>query len=98
MMLSAHFPILYGSEQNVLILALIIASLIIIKLMMNQRNSFKPWLAVLIGTFVATTASIAAILSIPNPASPQLSPAAEAGKEVFSQLGCVACHQGANVS
>ena len=98
MMLSAHFPILYGSEQNVLILALIIAALIIVKLMMNQRNSFKPWLAVLIGTFVATTASIAAILSIPQPSASQLSPAAEGGKAVFSQLGCVACHQGANIS
>ena len=98
MMLSAHFPILYGSEQNVLILALIIAALIIVKLMMNQRNSFKPWLAVLIGTFVATTASIAAILSIPQPSASQLSPAAEGGKVVFSQLGCVACHQGANIS
>jgi len=98
MMLSAHFPILYGSEQNVLILALIIAALIIVKLMMNQRNSFKPWLAVLIGTFVATTASIAAILSIPQPSASQLSPAAEWGKAVFSQLGCVACHQGANIS
>ena len=98
MMLSAHFPILYGSEQNVLILALIIAALIIVKLMMNQRNSFKPWLAVLIGTFVATTASIAAILSIPQPSASQLSPAAEGGKAGFSQLGCVACHQGANIS
>ena len=98
MMLSAHFPILYGSEQNVLILALIIAALIIVKLMMNQRNSFKPWPAVLIGTFVATTASIAAILSIPQPSASQLSPAAEGGKAVFSQLGCVACHQGANIS
>ena len=98
MMLSAHFPILYGSEQNVLILALIIAALIIVKLMMNQRNSFKPWLAVLIGTFVATTASIAAILSIPQPSASRLSPAAEGGKAVFSQLGCVACHQGANIS
>lgn len=98
MMLSAHFPILYGSDQNVLILSLIVAALIIIKLMMNQRNSFKPWLAVLIGTFAATTASIAAILSTTNSSAPQLSPNAVAGKAAFSQLGCVACHQGANVS
>lgn len=98
MMLSAHFPILYGSEQNVLILSLIIAALIIVKLMMNQRNRFKPWLAILIGTFAATAVSIAAILSTPSSPALPLSPEAQAGKTAFSQLGCVACHQGANVS
>ncbi|MEM9158582.1 MAG: urate hydroxylase PuuD [Verrucomicrobiota bacterium] len=98
LMLSAHFPILYGAESNVLILSIIIASLIIIKLMMNLRTSFKPWLAVLFSVFAGATASIAGILSMPVPGQTPLSPLAEQGKLVFNQLGCVACHQGANTS
>ncbi|MCH6258602.1 urate hydroxylase PuuD [Puniceicoccaceae bacterium K14] len=98
LMLSAHFPVLYGSGHNVLILAVIIGSLILIKRMMNIRNTFKPWLAILFGTFITATAIIVAALNTKSSDAPQLDPVALEGQKVFSQIGCNACHQGANTS
>lgn len=98
LMLSAHFPVLYGTDKRVLILSVIIGSLIIIKRMMNVRNTFKPWLWVFAGTFVGATAIIVAALRAPDSAAPQMSPLALEGEATFKQIGCVACHQGLSTS
>lgn len=99
LMLSGHYPVLYGSENRVLILTIIVGSLIIIKHMMNVRNTFKPWLAVFFLTFAAATAGIVAAISLPSKSSDQtINPQVAAGEEAFNQLGCVACHQAADTS
>ncbi|EDY84193.1 Cytochrome c subfamily, putative [Verrucomicrobiia bacterium DG1235] len=99
LMLSGHYPVLYGSERRVLILSIIVLSLIVIKYMMNIRDTFKPWFAVFVLTFVLGTAGIVAAISIPSGTETEpKDPLVLAGEEIFNQLGCVACHQGSNTS
>lgn len=99
LMLSGHYPVLYGSTNRVLILSIIIGSLIVIKHMMNVRNTFKPWLAVLLLTFVASSAAIVAAITLPNATTEQATdPLVVAGEEAFKSLGCVACHQATDTS
>lgn len=101
LMLSAHFPQTYGADRNILIMAIIIVSLVVIKHMMNIYNRFSDWLYVLLGTF--TVASVLVILLIATPSvgsrisgggalKTSLSEEALLGKKVFNQKGCQACH------
>lgn len=98
MMLSGHFPVLYGSERRVLILTVIIIALIIIKHMMNIRNTFRLWFAISSVTFIAGVASIVAAIALPSESTPQYSELAAKGANRFVQIGCNACHQGSNTS
>jgi len=101
MMLSGHFPSLYGSERRVLILLIILIGLIVIKRMMNLRNTFKPWFGIAALTFIFSSAAIVAAIAIPanSPkASPPFSEFALKGESRFIQLGCNACHQAGNTS
>lgn len=101
LMLSAHFPQTYGADRNIMIMAIIMISLIIIKHMMNIYNHFSDWLFVLLGTF--TVASVFVILLIATPSigskggnsgTPALvlSEQALLGEKVFKRKGCQACH------
>ncbi|MBC2605448.1 urate hydroxylase PuuD [Pelagicoccus albus] len=99
LMLSGHYPVLYGSDNRVIILSIIIGSLIIIKHMMNKRNTFKPWLAVFFLTAIGGTAAIVAAIKLPTSDKPEIvDPQVAAGEEAFSLLGCTACHQAADTS
>lgn len=98
LMLSAHYPVLYGSSHNVLILSVIIGSLILIKRMMNVRNTFKPWLLVFFGTFALGTAIIVLAIRQPVKGEIPMSELALQGESTFKLMGCVACHQGLSTS
>ncbi|MDQ8205462.1 urate hydroxylase PuuD [Pelagicoccus sp. SDUM812003] len=98
LMLSGHYPSLYGGERRVLVLSVIVLGLIVIKYMMNIRNTFKPWLAVAGATFAGSASIIAAAISLPTGNEPERSELAIKGETVFTQTGCNACHQGANTS
>lgn len=93
MMLSGHFPVLYGSERRVLILTIIIIALIVIKHMMNIRNTFRPWFAISSLAFLGGTAGIVAAIAVPQDSKPEYSELAAKGEKRFVQIGCVACHQ-----
>lgn len=105
LMLSNHYPQVFGVEHNILVMAVIISGLIIIKHMMNIRYTFKPWLAVSTVCFFTMAAVIGMLNHLPAAASPgdtdgepstELSEAARRGKSTFSSVGCIACHvQGA---
>lgn len=99
LMLSAHFPSLYGDRHNLLLIAIICVGLVVIKRMMNLYHDFRPWLAVAAGTFFLCFAAIIGVKYLPVTASahgvpaPVVSPAALAGEKVFGAKGCIACHQ-----
>jgi uncharacterized membrane protein len=93
LMLSAHFPTIYGAQFNILIMAIIVIGLIIIKHMMNIYNTFDDWLFVLIGTFVFGTALVAMAIFVPNVLNADANMAKGPGERLFQTKGCVACHQ-----
>ncbi|MGJ8640383.1 MAG: urate hydroxylase PuuD [Opitutaceae bacterium] len=101
LMLSAHFPSIYGDPYYLPIIFIICACLVIIKHMMNVYNEFSDWLYVCIATFVFGVGAVLMIKFIPDPeartsdgltAAPLSSEAIE-GKELFGEKGCIACHQ-----
>lgn len=101
LMLSAHFPAIYGDPYYLPINFVICACLVFIKYMMNVYNEFSEWLYASIAAFVFGIGAVLMIMAIPNP-KPKLadgevpvvlSENAIAGKEVFGAKGCVACHQ-----
>lgn len=97
LMLSAHFPSTYGSDRNISIAAVVIVGLIIIKHMMNSYRTIPRWKEIIYATFIAGTAAVYGLMTVPpmfgDPVEVvQLSPEAEAGKQVFSSFGCQACH------
>ncbi|MDQ8187762.1 urate hydroxylase PuuD [Pelagicoccus sp. SDUM812002] len=99
LMLSGHYPVLYGSDNKIVILTIVIVSLIVIKHMMNVRNTFKPWLAVLLLTFGGACSGIVAAITLPSSSSKDpVDPQVAAGEEAFNSLGCIACHQAADTS
>jgi uncharacterized membrane protein len=101
LMLSAHFPSIYGDPYYLPIIFVICACLVIIKHMMNIYNQFGDWLYASIATFVFGVGAVLMLMFIPDPAPKLaagevpviLSENAIAGKELFGVKGCVACHQ-----
>lgn len=94
LMLSAHFPQLYSAPWNVAILAVIVISLMIVKLLMNLRYRFADWLHMLGGTVLLAFAAIYIFLALPSVMQPAsgADAIATAGKQVFLGQGCAACH------
>ena len=104
LMLSAHFPQTYAADRNILILAVVMVSLIIIKHMMNIYNEFKDWLYVLVGTFLTGSALVFMLIAVPPLRRPDavsstssapavaINEEAKAGEAVFNAKGCQACH------
>lgn len=98
MMLSAHYPTLYGDSHNLIILTIISVGLVIIKYMMNLYHSYRPWLAVAIATLILCSLAVVGVKMLPATAKAGQPPmmrnlAAEAGEKVFAVKGCAACHQ-----
>lgn len=101
MMLSAHFPTLYGDPQYIPIIIVITVGLIVIKHMMNIYNTFKEWLFVCVGTFVLGIAAVFFLIWLPDSVEGSVDGSSELpvnalaieGKAVFAEKGCVACHQ-----
>jgi Predicted membrane protein len=99
LMLSAHFPILYGNRLYIPIMIIIAVSLVIIKWMMNLYNKFSDWLFASVATFILGTGGVALCIFLPNMGAkpvdtntPAISSTAIKGKELFSSKGCSACH------
>jgi len=99
LMLSAHFPTLYGDEHYLLIGAVIVAALVIIKWMMNLYNQFSEWLFVSMATFVLASFAIVGIKLLPTSGeamadvSPAVSELIVQGEKLYRSNGCNACHQ-----
>ena len=96
LMLSAHFPSTYGSENNIAIAAVVIITLIIIKHLMNCYHSMKRWKEALALTFIIGASTVYFLITSANAATaknaPPLDPLAQAGETTFATLGCAACH------
>ena len=93
LMLSNHFPSLYGSERPWLTLGLIATVGVGVKLFMNQRLRMHPV------KLVGTAGALASVVWITLPA-PMVLPALEAGGEEVAyadvhhviQTRCISCH------
>lgn len=101
LMISAHFPSIYGEHYYLPIVFVISACLVFIKYMMNIYNEFSDWLYASIAAFVVGVGAVMLIMILPHK-SPELaagelptvlSENAISGKELFGTKGCVACHQ-----
>ncbi|MGB6220402.1 urate hydroxylase PuuD [Haloferula sp.] len=96
LMLSAHFPATYGSAWNIPIAAVIIITLAIIKHLMNCYHSLRRWKELLALTFLLGSGIVYLLISGAKANSAAtaapLSPQAEAGANVFTTMGCQACH------
>ncbi|MEO0509754.1 MAG: urate hydroxylase PuuD [Verrucomicrobiota bacterium] len=101
LMLSAHFPSIYGDPYYLPIIFVISACLVVIKYMMNVYNKFKDWLYVSLATFTLGAGLVVIIKYIPDPVPesaagiPIAPPSAEVieGEKLFTGKGCMACHQ-----
>jgi len=102
LMLSAHFPALYGSERKLSVLAVACGALAGIKWMMNLYRTFRWWLPVAAGLFAGGAALVALLLGLPTRADARAGkpPSEEtlAGAQLFARHGCNACHQPVDTS
>lgn len=92
LMLSAHFPSTYGSANNIPIIAVVIVALVIIKHLMNCYHGMRWWKELIALTFAAGAAVVYLLIHAGAAVRVTDDPAAEAGREVFESMGCVACH------
>ena len=105
LMLSAHFPSIYGDPYYLPIVFIIGAGLVVIKHMMNIYNEFSEWLEVSIATFVLCVGAVLMIMFIPDPVLKddnglpiQMTEEALLGQKLYAAKGCVACHQSVSSS
>ena len=92
LMLSAHFPRLHAADHRVAILLIVIATLALVKWLMNQRYDHRGWLAWLIALVVTATLAISVLLKSEEGSSVSKSPEIGQGKDLFLSRGCAACH------
>jgi uncharacterized membrane protein len=102
LMVSNHFPAIYGHRWNWLLLFVITASGAAVRHVLNIRFSFQQWKPVLVGTIAASVIVLFALLSIPagsNNAATANGDTATAGRMVtFDEARhvidrrCAACH------
>ena len=98
LMLSAHFPVTYGSERKIAIAAVIMVALSIIKYLMNGYRTLRLWKQNIAVTFILGGGLVCLLITLPPIFSEdaglavQLSPEVEAGRRVFTAKGCQACH------
>jgi uncharacterized membrane protein len=107
LMLSAHFPSLYGDPYYIAIAGVIVVSLVIIKWMMNLYNVFAEWLHVAIATLILGSCAVFGLKSI---SAGSMGPGASGGVELavdhpirlgealYKSSGCMACHQPVDTS
>lgn len=96
LMLSAHFPQLCGAEWNVPALGVIIATLMLVKYLMNARHHYANWLPALGCTVISALGVVSVLITLPSalhaagwsgPAMP-----VQKGRQLFVSLGCATCH------
>ncbi len=96
LMLSAHFPHTYGSPNNIAIAGVIMAGLVVIKHCMNLYRSFRYWKESIAGTLLIGSLLVYLLIVVPPPsgaaARPELTGEALSGRQVFAEMGCIACH------
>ncbi|MDF1813646.1 MAG: urate hydroxylase PuuD [Verrucomicrobiales bacterium] len=91
LMLSGHFPQMWSNDRAWIVLGIMVLALAAIKHWMNIRERFPHWLPATVGTFLIAAVSIS-FLKAPQKLSEGAS-AVEKGKLIFTNRGCVACHQ-----
>ena len=97
LMMSGHFPAVYGSRLGWLTLLVLVAAGVAVRHVMNLRNTLRAWKPVLVTVIAASAAAIFAILTVgaaPEPAATAESSApvtfAEARHVIDKR--CSACH------
>ncbi|TVP80103.1 MAG: hypothetical protein EA353_04820 [Puniceicoccaceae bacterium] len=99
LMLSAHFPSLYGDPYYIAIAAVIIVCLIIIKWMMNIYNEFSEWLYVALACFILGSCAVIGLKYVSSHTSGGGGPALaiddpiRLGQQLYQRNGCMVCHQ-----
>ena len=99
LMLSAHFPSLYGDPYYIAIAGVIVVSLIVIKWMMNLYNTFSEWLYVAFAALVLGCSAVFGLkyvsASVNGGGGPALAmdDPIRLGQELYQSSGCMACHQ-----
>ena len=93
LMLSSHFPQMWAHDRAWLVLAVMVLALAAIKHWMNVRDQFRAWKWASVATFVVAAVAVS-VLKAPRDgvASDEGTPAGR-GEAIFTQRGCVACHQ-----
>ena len=67
LMVSNHFPAMYGSRWNWLLLLVIVAAGVAVRLVLNLRFTWPRWKPALVATLAASVAAIYGILVVPPP-------------------------------
>ncbi|MEM8867041.1 MAG: urate hydroxylase PuuD [Verrucomicrobiota bacterium] len=105
LMLSAHFPMIYGDAYYIPIVFVICIALVVIKYLINIYNIFSDWLFASLATFILGLGIVIMLFYIPRKLqgnqsrlTVNRSPAAIEGEALFSRKGCIACHQPANTT
>lgn len=99
LMLSAHFPSLYGDPYYIAIAGVIVVCLIIIKWMMNLYKVFSEWLHVAVATLILGSCAVFGLKAISAEGSNAGGMALAAndpirlGENLYKSSGCMACHQ-----
>ena len=107
LMLSAHFPQVTSADWSIPILAVLVATLMWGKHMMNTRGHNPNWLVSMLGALVLAGMAIGWLLVLPADAPPppagelkktgaaavQIDPLAKAGERLFISQTCATCHQ-----
>jgi uncharacterized membrane protein len=100
LMLISHFPGIYGSRLNWLLLLLLIAAGAAVRHVLNIRFTFPAWRPVLAGTIVASVVALIVILRAGSPTN-AVAVSDASGPVSFTQARhvidrrCAACHSAA---
>jgi uncharacterized membrane protein len=95
LMLSSHFPALYGHRWSWLLLGIVVVGGAAVRHLMNVRFTHPHWKPALAGTVAATLGSLALLTATPGapPAhSPGTGPATFAAAHAIVQKRCTVCH------
>jgi uncharacterized membrane protein len=65
LMVSNHFPTIYGHRWNWVLLLMIVASGVAVRHALNLRFTYRRWTTALLGTLVASAGVLLAILTLP---------------------------------
>ena len=97
LMLISHFPAVYGSRLNWLLLLVLIAEGATVRHVLNLRFTFPAWRPVLAGTMTASVLALIAILRFGSAASPggvsdSTAPVSFTDARRVIDRRCAACH------
>jgi len=100
LMLISHFPAVYGSRLNWLLLLVLIAAGAAVRYVLNMRFTFPAWRPVLAGTLVGSVLALIAILRFGSAAnavgaSDSSAPVSFTDARRIIDRRCAACHSAA---